>query len=147
MFFNTRHCFSIIASNAGPLFTAARAVSSTSLWSRRERTDRGPCPSDGVNMEHKRPSILEIVSDQFWFSSSVSWRLTSKSVQYVVITLWRCLLLPHHHLWQFCNYYAVFFHFQPIVTLFPWSLSSVDHFSVNLCLETLNNYAQTRIFS
>ena len=112
--FNTRPCFSIIASSAGPQSTAARAGNSTSLWSRREPTGQGLCPSDGVNMTTEASlSILKIELNSwvvfiFFFCEDQPPKVCAICCDLLTLS-WEGNLFccPSHHLWQFCNYWLL----------------------------------------
>ena len=155
--FNTRPCFSIIASSAGPQSTAAQAGNSTNPWSRREPTGPGLCPSDGVNMTTEASlSILKIELNS-WASCLLFFcedqppkvcaiccdysLFLEKAISFVapVIT---------SDSFATIDYYAVFSILKQIVTLFPWSLALHSVWTTfPLFLETLKNFhAQIRIF-
>ena len=139
--------------NAGPPYTAGQAESSTNLWSRRERTGHVLFLSAGVE-SHVSPDTCA-VSSHVCIKGHVSWS-TPKSVQYVVIYLWRqYFYMPW--IWKQANFLfkASFYRFQSLwcsflseyFSLFPQSSllpvrKAFD--SLNHCLDTFFRTFQHR---
>ena len=124
--FNTRPCFSIIASSAGPLSTAARAGNSTNLWSRREPTGPGLCPSDGVNMTTEASLSILKIELNFFFCEDQPPKVCAICCDYsLFLEKAISFVAPVITSDSFAtiDYYAVFSILKQIVTLFPWSLA------------------------
>ena len=138
--FNTFSCFSIIASSAGLQSTAARAGSSTSLWSRREPTGPGLCPSDGVNMATEASLNTQdrnqFLSCLLFFCEDQHPKVCAICCDYSLTFFEKAMyfvgLVITSDSFATIDYYAVFSILKQIVTLFPWSLAlySVNNFSL-----------------